>query len=189
MLTLFRPIGTWISRLESDEPKLSLVPEVFYELEQYFLQELEISTLRPLPVAETEKVMSALKKRGDMALHPIHFAASILDPGYKGGRLTDEESMAGNQLMFELSTKFELDQILAELADYMFDQGVRSKDYVQRAIFVTFAVNWWKGTCNKTCLSKISVAILNLPPTSAATERSFSTYGWIHGSIRQSVTV
>ena len=42
---------------------------------------------------------------------------------------------------------------------------------------------WWK-TLNKTCLSKIAVALLDAPPTSAATERSFSTQGWIHSSKR-----
>ena len=49
-------------------------------------------------------------------------------------------------------------------------------------------MKWWKGACQTSSLSKIAVAILQLPCTSAATERSFSTYGWIHNSKRNRLT-
>lgn len=41
-------------------------------------------------------------------------------------------------------------------------------------------VVWWKSYCATTNLSKIAVQILNSPPTTAATERSFSTFGNVH---------
>ena len=39
---------------------------------------------------------------------------------------------------------------------------------------------WWKGMCSLTELSKVANGILNLPPTSASVERSFSCHSYIH---------
>lgn len=46
---------------------------------------------------------------------------------------------------------------------------------------------WWKGICRTKELIKIAVAVLQLPPTTAATERSFSTHGWIHNAKKKQV--
>ena len=43
---------------------------------------------------------------------------------------------------------------------------------------------WWKGFCSNQELSKIASKILSLPSTTAAVERSFSTYGNIHTAKR-----
>jgi len=47
---------------------------------------------------------------------------------------------------------------------------------------------WWKGTCFCLNLSAIPLAILEMPPTTAATERSFSIQGFIHSSKRNRLT-
>jgi hypothetical protein len=39
---------------------------------------------------------------------------------------------------------------------------------------------WWKGICGDTTLSKIPIAALSMPVTSAATERVFSSHSNIH---------
>lgn len=44
------------------------------------------------------------------------------------------------------------------------------------------STEWWGGACSKTELSKLAVSVLNLPASSAATERSFKTYSWLHNN-------
>lgn len=51
------------------------------------------------------------------------------------------------------------------------------------------ALKWWQVRGGKIALSKISVVILGLPPTSSATERSFSTHGWTYPSKSNLLTV
>lgn len=41
-------------------------------------------------------------------------------------------------------------------------------------------MNWWQGMCKNICLKDLAVAIIQLPASSAATERSFRTYNCIH---------
>lgn len=45
-------------------------------------------------------------------------------------------------------------------------------------------LTWWQGLCGSSVLSKVTTAILQCPTTSAATERSFSTYGSVHTKLR-----
>jgi len=47
---------------------------------------------------------------------------------------------------------------------------------------------WWKGFCSNQELSKIASKILNLPSTTAAVERFFSTYGIIHTAKRNKLS-
>lgn len=59
---------------------------------------------------------------------------------------------------------------------------------MQSTVSTTSTLKWWKVICRKMKLSKIAEKILSLPATSAATERSFSTQGWIHSKKRNKLT-
>ncbi|KAL4083518.1 hypothetical protein QTP88_028834 [Uroleucon formosanum] len=47
---------------------------------------------------------------------------------------------------------------------------------------------WWNAYCSSTELSKLASKILSLPATSAACERTFSTYKDVHSSKRNRLT-
>lgn len=49
-------------------------------------------------------------------------------------------------------------------------------------------IMFWKGICANLPLSSVAVAILEMPPSSAATERTFSTQGGIHSKSRNRLT-
>lgn len=186
MVTLLKPLAVWITALEGDTPKISHVPKAFSELRKHFENELEKTPLAALTAVETKQAFDALDKRSDMALRPIHYAANILDPSCRGKHLTSENHVTGCSLVYDLAKKFHLnsDQVLLELTDYDVQEGIFAQEFVQRSAEVNPARVWWKSVCKGTELAKLASQILSLPATSAATERSFSTYGWIHSAKR-----
>lgn len=47
---------------------------------------------------------------------------------------------------------------------------------------------WWRGLRGICELAEVAIKILGAPVTSAATERSFSTFAWIHSKKRNRLT-
>lgn len=78
--------------------------------------------------------------------------------------------------------------IMGELADYRSNQKIFSKSYIWTAIHHTTPTSWWSGLCGSTQLSKLATSVLNLPPTSAAVERSFSQHANVHSLKRNKLT-
>lgn len=71
----------------------------------------------------------------------------------------------------------------------LFITGWWNNKTVKDAALKMSSVLWWNGFCKTKELRKIAVAVLELPPTSAATERTFSTNSWIHSSKRNRLTI
>lgn len=78
--------------------------------------------------------------------------------------------------------------VLAELANYRAKSGFFSKHFLWQSVNLITPVAWWKGVCGATELSKLAVRFLELPATSAACERTFSTYGGVHTLKRNRLT-
>lgn len=78
-----------------------------------------------------------------------------------------------------------------ELAQYKANSGIWQEKSVHDALSIKGmnAILWWRGICDQSKLGKVAVGILSLPPTSAATERSFSTFSWIHSTKRNRLTL
>ena len=79
-------------------------------------------------------------------------------------------------------------KVLGDLANYRSKEQIFSKPFVWKAVNQTSPTSWWNGICGSTQLSKIAAAVLNLPPTSAAVERSFSRHSFIHSAKRNRLT-
>jgi len=76
-ITLVRPIINCITILESDTPRLSVEPEALNEIKQHFITYIPIS---PLLEVEGTMLLKKIDERYNMAIHPIHFAANLVDP-------------------------------------------------------------------------------------------------------------
>ncbi|KAL4091842.1 hypothetical protein QTP88_026458 [Uroleucon formosanum] len=109
----------------------------------------------------------------DMTIHPIHYAANVLDPKYQGKDLPQGCDIEGivyiQKVAHKLLTSIEYNKIIIELAEYRSHKGLWAKDILWNNIDVTSA-------------------ILSLPASSAATERSFSSYSLIHTKRRNRLT-
>ena len=99
---------------------------------------------------------------------------------------------AGYDAILKLSKKFDNiseEKLLIELAQYTAQNNFWSAESVKKWSVLVNAVDWWAGVYGCTTLSKIATPILNLPCSSAATERSFSTYRGIHNAKRNRLSI
>lgn len=180
---LLSPIVKWITILEGDKCPLSRVAEAFFEIEVAFNEALTDS---PISIEEEEEIRRKLKKRRDMTLRPIHLAANVLDPKCNGKHITVQEQVEANQMIHKRSeylyggqTQITC-QIFNDLADYRDKNGIFGQEYVLNTINSLDARTWWRVHFYNSKLSIIASQILSQPPSSAATERSFSKYGNVH---------
>jgi hypothetical protein len=127
-----------------------------------------------------------------MALKHIHYAAHILDPKFNGECLSRDEQIQGTEFIDKLATgKFGTEhsaEVIAELVEYRSKEGFFGKAFVLKSASVTEAAVWWKGVCYSSKLAKVAVSVLSMPPASAATERSLSTYNIVHTTKRNRLT-
>jgi len=80
------------------------------------------------------------------------------------------------------------ENVSMELGNYQSKDGIFSKKFIWDNIQDVNPLDFWKMLYNITPLSKIALKILSAPCTSAATERSFSNFSWIHNKRRNRLT-
>lgn len=74
------------------------------------------------------------------------------------------------------------------MANYQSKDGIFAKKFIWENVQNIDSLTFWKMLFNVTPLSKLALKILSAPCTSAATERSFSTFSWIHNKKRNRLT-
>lgn len=78
---------------------------------------------------------------------------------------------------------------MAQLAGYRSKtQGIWVKEFLWRAVGEMSPIEWWTGMATNTDISLVAKRILSAPTTSAATERSFSRFGFVHSKKRSRLT-
>lgn len=80
--------------------------------------------------------------------------------------------------------------ILGDVANFVAKEGPFQKSFLWNSdtIEAISSIAWWRGLCSNTELSRLAVRFLELPATSAACERSFSSYSRIHTKNRNRLT-
>jgi hypothetical protein len=188
---LIHPIVSWITILEGDDPKLSYVSQAFSEIAKSSLSVVETA---PLTRKEEEMVIEAIEKRANMAMRDIHYAANILDPSRLGQDISEDQLADGIEYIDKLVTshpmfsKEDSVNILVEIAHFREKEGFWGKSYIWKTAGSLTPLTWWKAVCKSSSLRTIAIAILGMPPTSAATERSFSKHALVHSSKRNKLT-
>lgn len=183
LINVLRPVVKWITKLEGDNLKMSEVVEAFKELNTTL--EGDVPEL-PITKKEEEDLMKSFYDRKSKSLRPVHFAAALLNPQKRGSILTEDEHLKAMEFITAASNNDNI--IIKELAEYVAKANFFSNDYIWQNVEEIDPLTWWGGFCSKTKLKKIATGILSLPPSSAATERSFSTYGFIHSAKRNRLT-
>lgn len=189
LVGILEPIARWTKCLEGDTALLGDVPAAFKEIKTKTSELLRDS---PFNKREEEEVKKSIDHRATFCLRPIHCAANLLNPKYKGTCLTATQDVDAMEAISTIATQMQLNEatIFAELAEFRLGQGpLFSRHFVWEAAKKCIPWQWWGGICGSIELAKIGQAILQLPATSAATERTFSTFGATHTAKRNRLLV
>lgn len=129
IIKLLKPIVKWITILEGNSETINKVYKAFRELKAVLNTELVNNNICLLTVIEVESAVSHLNNRESKALRPLHYAANILDPLYKGKDLSDTQEVSGTTLIYDFaeSMGLEFESISKELTDYHLENGFWSK--------------------------------------------------------------
>ncbi|XP_014224862.1 uncharacterized protein LOC106651043 [Trichogramma pretiosum] len=169
-IKLIKPIIKWINHLDNEDAKISEVPEAFLDLEQHFITEFQ-DPMVLLSMEESDQILKKFKTLSTGVLQPLHFAANILNPIFKGEHLSSADFAQGNEVITKLSSKFGLNErdIIVDLANYNTGKGVWNVAFVKKSIALMPPSTWWSAFFKNSCLTKIAAAISDLPCTSVAT--------------------
>lgn len=184
-VSLMEPITQAILELEGNDYNICKVYMVFKDISSKL--QFAFTTTSILETTNVECLMTAIEHRTAQVVKPIHYAAHMLNPKSEGHELTQNQEMEAMEFIYDLANFLNLD-CLVDLAQYKGRDGLWGKEFTWKAADNVDAVLWWKGICGSSPLSKVALRILTAPCTSAATERSFSTHGFIHSAKRNRLT-
>jgi len=170
----------FINQLQSDQPRLSTAYSNLQKIEQLIVQNSEI------PNDIQKKVLEFGKSRWSNFLYnPIVMVAYKLDPQYCGETLDATQwDRFLEQEIIRMTPENERDAIIMEYSEYVGKLGGFSDDHLWGNL-ITKPINWWKLVARRyPILSKIALKVLSIPATSAASERNWSAFGFIHNKLR-----
>ena len=187
---ILQPIVKWITILEGDQQIFSHVYIAVKEIECCLKSKVNFL---PINSKEETELVSLFEKRKKMLLKPLHLAAYLLDQHFCGIDLTAQEHVEAMQYIDQVTSNHprfkEYKEIISlELTNYLAKTDIWDLTYVWETAKKVECITWWKGICCKTKLKDLAIVLLGLPASSAATERSFSTYSFLHCKKRNRLT-
>lgn len=187
MINLFKPIVDLITSLESNDPQIHRVFRKLNELEKSMKENLPAL---PMQKSEEKKVMEKFIERKNFGIGPIHLAAFMLDPKMQGSLLDPIELLDAIGFVCDCAQQMDLDilKVRESLADYRDKEGLFSRKFLWEGMDdkdkIIRPLSWWRGLRGTCDLAAVAIRILGAPVTSAATERTFSTFSWMHSKKR-----
>lgn len=186
---ILKPIVISLTQLETDE----LIVHNSHTILKTMFAKVESSTILSQSLFDARDKKAAIKciqDRKEKIVKPIMQAAAVLDPTTMGAHLTHDEKMDGMEYIYNSAKAIGIDQntIMTQLTNYTCKLDLWKKDFVWASCANVKPTVWWKTFFGHTELGNMAEKILTTPLTSAATERSFSTFGNIHTKKRNRLT-
>jgi len=174
------PFAICIKKLEGDELLLSTVYLEYQQLKIHVRNNTDLS----------KSICDTIEKFGsnrwqNFLYNPVVIVAYKLDPRYHGNRLNSRQwdSIIEKEIIELVGEEYQ-DLVLTELAEYIGKLGGFASNHLWGDV-TQKPVNWWNLMKGRyPILSDIAIRILSIPATSAASERNWSTFGFIHSKLR-----
>jgi len=187
---LLKPVADAITMLEGDNPQLGKVIQLFAKLDRTMN---ELAAESPLTKKEEQELRGRLNYRFNYCMRGIHFAANLLDPRYCGKTLTDEMLGCAYTSIAQIAANTEgcdSNKVLSELSLFCGRLGIFATSVIWQASHSVQPYIWWKGLVASSTpqLAVVASKILQMPPTSAASERNWSIYGNVQSKSRSRLT-
>lgn len=177
---ILQPVVAALTKIETDEMVIHNAQNI---LEKMFASvERLIQSAAVFDARDKRAALKCLQDRKEQIMMPIMLAAAILNPADLGSSLTNEVMMNGIEFIFESAKQCGLNQetVMIQLTNYRSKLDIWSKEFVWAGVANVRPTAWWKAFYAHTELGIMAEKILTTPLTSAATERSFSTFSNIH---------
>jgi hypothetical protein len=193
LVNIFHPIIELITAFESNTPIIHNVYKEFHILQNTLKQEIPES---PLQKSEEKTVLANLEKRVKFGVGKIHLAADLMNPSSQGCNLKPVELLDAIEFVCQVGSSMgaKVVELRQEIADYRDKEGLWQRPFVWEGLKdsekekAISPMLWWRGLKGTCVLADVAVRILGAPVTSAATERTFSTFSWIHCKKRNRLT-
>jgi hAT family C-terminal dimerisation region len=175
----------FIQKLEGDEPYLS---SAFVTLRGI---ESNITLNDKIPSDLVNYSIERGKFRWNNFLYnPAVMVAYRLDPRFNGELLhgNDWHDIIEEEIIRIAGKENEV-QVLYELSEYIGKSGGFAKKHLWSGLNQK-PINWWNLLKSRyPLLSSVAIKVLSIPATSAASERNWSTYNFIHSKLRNRMTI
>jgi hypothetical protein len=191
-LLILKPIDKWIKFFQSDKAEISVVYKAFQELPGIFQ---EMSTLS---VQERTYLQNLSKDRFEFMYGDAHGIGYLLDPRYCGNGMSQEVSEEIEEFIFQFpnedgsaKTEEEMIQISKEYTEWKIKALKERTNNTFRFKLLgkskTILQYWQSDGSFYPTLQKLAVKVFSMPASSAASERCFSTFGFVHSKLRNSL--
>lgn len=130
-----------------------------------------------------KKVSKSILEDNDRSLGSAEIEYLIFNFSDQWTSLCFEEFIDGTKFIYNIAKAIGMDTkiIVFDLANYKSkSSGNWIKNYLWESVNSMEPLVWWNGPSSFSTHFVLAISILSAPITSAATERSFSTYGNIH---------
>ncbi|XP_052130461.1 uncharacterized protein LOC113212587 [Frankliniella occidentalis] len=191
---LLSPITDTITYLEGDSANVADVVTALAKMKTQILNAAEDFNMHDMV-----RVEELVKKRCVFIVKPVHLAANLLHPIYRGKVLTPNQIQLAITFISEMCTHLNYDcgLVISNLARFRNSEGIWAVKETNTGSFhsIWSAANhctpssWWKGICADEPLCPLACRILSLPASAAACERVWSGYSNTHTKKRNKLAV
>ena len=143
-----------------------------------------------LSKGEEIKVKNFVKARRKFMIQPAHYVACIVDPNIVGKELSEllnpVDIGQGYDVINSIAEHLKLDTgiVMASLATFRAKDGLWRSESIWNSAKHVLSATWWKGICSGEALAPVASILLQIPPSSASSQRNWSVFGSTHTKSR-----
>ena len=177
-IKIMEPMVIALKSFESDTSILSTVYSHFKNL---------MDKIQQIVCDFSDDLQNFITKRWEYTYHPIMMIAYILDPQFLEESKNNEiESTGYLEFTKFTSKKFSREEsveLFAELVNFRNKNSPYNNEIIWESASILNPSTWWQSWPNSK-LQQLAIKIFLIPTSSAAAERNFSNFGFIHNKIR-----
>ncbi|CAB4439805.1 unnamed protein product [Rhizophagus irregularis] len=176
ILKVLNELVIGISIFESDTPCLSKVVDWYYNQLESSVYVFDIVG---------NNIKNIIEKRWESIYHPVMEVAHLLDPSFHGHRLTSYSM----NIISQFIRKYYSDNaaiIWIQILNYKEKNGVFVNKLAWETAGKVDPITWWCGNFSYSApeLTQVAKKVLSIPTSSAASERNWSAFAYIHDKKR-----
>jgi len=175
---IMQPMVSTLKLFESDISILSTIYSYFKKV---------MDQINQIDCDFSDKLQEFITKRWEYAYHPIMMTAYMLDPQFlEESKTNGIESTGYAEFTTFVNKRFnqeEAVELFAELVNFRNKSSPYDNEIIWKSANILNSSLWWQSWATSK-LQQLAIKILSIPTSSAAAERNFSTFGFIHNKIR-----